>query len=640
MALAVQLSSNLSALFSLQELFSQSALVRQALLKATSTQNLFSESVTAGIKGRSFPFASVLSANTSLASSSRTVSQLQETSALFAQMTATLEDLRSLALHTGSVNAGVSNVEQDIQKIEKTVSDIQALLDLQKFGAKMIVDALSGKAGISDNLDITFIGAGRNTTTTQQLVKSNSGLTATFAVSVTQDFAHASLRAGQPFADGATVLAADEILNINDIDILLTEGMSIGNAIFSINQVRDQTGVSAYDYSSLSKHYLALNGIRAGSDFEIRVSTTVFNKVIETRLIQTVNTGLVAGVEEFLGNANGNNGATFTDYGALGSFTTLTDVVQVEVRYAGATVIYAATASGNANLTTLPREAEFRADSRVRFDLGNGGVYDDVPTLGGNGSIIVVYLTSFTNTTTDTVFFERFDEGNDSGLGENDVFTTGSDVQGVFRLVLSDKESGMNLASLPFSANGNGQILFVRQATGFLEGELGGLDLKKQAVTLEDFTAYVRTQDKPVARLETFDLPKGLQVRDAVADTLKEMVVTMRNFVVGLEKDINLIDIKETEKDNKALPLVEEALTKTTELKGALELIQEEFLNDANARVLIYKQNFESVLTAFQGTDFESKTVSFTRQKIIEDASSALKAHANLNPQLLLEFLD
>ncbi len=163
--------------------------------------------------------------------SEKAVSVVQTAEGALNEINSLLVKIRSLAID--SANAGVNDddaLAANQAEITNALDTINRIANNTQFGEKKLLDGSAGISGTATDADVTFLKATSTTTA------------GTYSAEVTTVGERAVNEAG---TDQTAILAADEILTINDVSVTLTAGMTQTQVVNRINEFTAQTGVVA-----------------------------------------------------------------------------------------------------------------------------------------------------------------------------------------------------------------------------------------------------------------------------------------------------------------------------------------------------------------------------------------------------------
>lgn len=213
------------------------------LARAQNSLNRSIERLSSGLKvnrGADGPAALVISEKqraqiaglrTAIDNTEKAVSVVQTAEGALSEINSLLVKVRGLALD--SANSGVNDEDAlaaNQAEIANALDTIDRIAKNTQFGTKKLLDGSAGKTGVASSSDVTFLKAG---------TASSAG---TYAVNVTQTAERAVADAD---TDQTDVLAADETLTINGVNISLNAGLDQSAVISRINEFTGQTGVIA-----------------------------------------------------------------------------------------------------------------------------------------------------------------------------------------------------------------------------------------------------------------------------------------------------------------------------------------------------------------------------------------------------------
>lgn len=160
-----------------------------------------------------------------------------------------LVKVRTLAID--SANSGVNDddaLAANQAEIANALDSINRIANNTQFGTKKLLDGSAGIKGTATDADVTFLKGTSDTAA------------GTYSVEVTTEGARAAASAG---TDQTAVLAADEILTVNEVSISLSAGMSQAQVVNRINEFSSQTGVTAEVDGTTTRLYTEAFGSNA-----------------------------------------------------------------------------------------------------------------------------------------------------------------------------------------------------------------------------------------------------------------------------------------------------------------------------------------------------------------------------------------
>jgi flagellin len=161
----------------------------------------------------------------------RAVSLVQTAEGALNEISTLLVKIRSLALD--SANSGVNDADAQAAnqaEIANALETINRISSNTQFGQKKLLDGSAGIKGISNDADVTVLKTTNETTAGD------------YAIAVTTAGSRATW---DPVTVQSANLAADEIVNINGVNINLEAGLSRAQVVSRINEFTGQTGVTA-----------------------------------------------------------------------------------------------------------------------------------------------------------------------------------------------------------------------------------------------------------------------------------------------------------------------------------------------------------------------------------------------------------
>lgn len=162
------------------------------------------------------------------------VSVVQTAEGALTEINSLLVKIRGLALD--SANSGVNDddaLAANQAEIDNALDTIDRIANNTQFGTKKLLDGSAGLSGVTTNASVTYLTANEDTAA------------GSYAVNVSAAAERAEVLGTTP--QGATVLAQDEILTVNGVNISLSAGLDRAGVQDRINQFTGQTGVVAED---------------------------------------------------------------------------------------------------------------------------------------------------------------------------------------------------------------------------------------------------------------------------------------------------------------------------------------------------------------------------------------------------------
>jgi len=270
------------------------------LARAQNSLNRSIERLSSGLKvnrGADGPAALVISEKqraqiaglrTAIDNTEKAVSVVQTAEGALSEINSLLVKVRGLALD--SANSGVNDEDAlaaNQAEIANALDTINRIANNTQFGTKELLDGSAGKTGVSSDADVTFLKAGANTSA------------GTYAVNITQT-------AERAIADAATdqtdVLAADETLTINGVNITLNAGLDQAGVVSRINEFTGQTGVVARVDGTTTQPY--------SEDFGASSSVSVISNVAAGATSSGFGTTAITDSGVDVGGTIGGNAAT------------------------------------------------------------------------------------------------------------------------------------------------------------------------------------------------------------------------------------------------------------------------------------------------------------------------------------------
>ncbi len=175
--------------------------------------------------------AQIAGLRSAIDNSEKAVSLVQTAEGALNEINNLLVKVRSLAID--SANAGVNDADAlaaNQAEITNALDTITRIANNTQFGTKKLLDGSAGVNGTSSDGAVAFLKGTADTTA------------GSYAVTVTTAGERATETAGT--TQGA-VLAADEVLTINDVSISLSAGLNQNQVVDRINEFTSQTGVTA-----------------------------------------------------------------------------------------------------------------------------------------------------------------------------------------------------------------------------------------------------------------------------------------------------------------------------------------------------------------------------------------------------------
>ena len=161
------------------------------------------------------------------------ISLIQTAEGALSEISSLLVRIRSLAID--SANTGVNDEDAlaaNQAELENALATINRIAENTQFGTKKLLNGEGGINGRTTNPDVHVLRA-----TTETVIGN-------YDVSITTPAERANITAG---TQQTTVLAEDELININGVDISLSAGLTQSEVIARINDFTSQTGVIADD---------------------------------------------------------------------------------------------------------------------------------------------------------------------------------------------------------------------------------------------------------------------------------------------------------------------------------------------------------------------------------------------------------
>lgn len=336
------------------------------LTRSTSRLNRSIERLSSGFKvnrGADGPAALVISERqraqisglrAAIDNTEKAVSVVQTAEGALAEINSLLVKIRSLAID--SANTGVNDADAlaaNQAEIDNAVDTINRIANNTQFGSKKLLDGTSGLDGVTTNGSVSFLSASSDT---------QAG---SYLVNVTTAAERAEVVATTPQA--ATVLAQEEILTVNGVNITLSAGLDRQGVQDRINEFSGQTGVVAED-----------DDTTAGAT---RLRTTDFGLDSSISVVSNQSGAGSAGFTTGIENANGvdiagtigGNAATGNGNLLVGTAGT-TDGVQLLVDEGGDAQTSADGALGSVTITDNALTFQIGANQNQTVDIAIDGV--------------------------------------------------------------------------------------------------------------------------------------------------------------------------------------------------------------------------------------------------------------------------
>ncbi len=263
---------------------------------------------------------------------------VQTAEGALSEINSLLVKVRGLALD--SANSGVNDddaLAANQAEIANALDTINRIANNTQFGTKKLLDGSAGKIGIASDADVTFLKA------------SSATSAGTYAVNITQTAERAVAAAG---TDQTDVLAADETLTVNGVNITLNAGLDQAGVVARINEFTGQTGVVAQIDGTTTELYT--------EDFGSGASINVISNVAAGATSSGFGTTAITDSGVDVGGTIG--GSTATGTGAvLTSTAGASDGVSIRIAADGTDATISATgAQGNVTVT----------DNSLTFQIG------------------------------------------------------------------------------------------------------------------------------------------------------------------------------------------------------------------------------------------------------------------------------
>jgi len=320
------------------------------LSRAQTSLNRSIERLSSGLKvnrGADGPAALVISEKqraqisglkTAIDNTEKAVSVVQTAEGALCEINSLLVKVRGLALD--SANTGVNDddaLAANQAEIANALDTINRIANNTQFGTKKLLDGSAGKTGVAADADVTFLKSG---------TASSAG---TYAVNITQTAERAVADAA---SDQTAVLAADETLTINGVNVTLNAGLDQAGVVARINEFTGQTGVVAQIDGTTTQLYT--------EDFGSGASINVISNVAAGGTSSGFGTTAIADSGVDVGGTIGGNAATGS--GAVLTGTTgASEGISIRLAEDGADPTISVTgAQGNVTVT----------DNSLTFQIG------------------------------------------------------------------------------------------------------------------------------------------------------------------------------------------------------------------------------------------------------------------------------
>ncbi len=284
----------------------------------------------------------------------KAVSVVQTAEGALAEINSLLVKIRSLAID--SANTGVNDADAlaaNQAEIDNAVDTINRIANNTQFGTKKLLDGSSGLDGTTTNASVNFLTASSDTAA------------GSYLVDVTAAAERGEVLATD--AQGADVLAQDEILTVNGVNITLSAGLDRAGVQSRINEFSGQTGVVAED-DDTTAGATRLRTTDFGTDASIDVvsNQTGAGSAGFLTTIESDSGSNIAGT--IGGNAATGNGNLLT--GSAGT----TEGIQLQVLEAADAQVSASGALGSVTVTDNSLTFQIGANQNQTVDIAINGV--------------------------------------------------------------------------------------------------------------------------------------------------------------------------------------------------------------------------------------------------------------------------
>ncbi len=185
------------------------------------------------------------------------VSVVQTAEGALTEINNLLVKIRGLALD--SANSGVNDddaLAANQAEITNALDTINRVANNTQFGTKKLLDGSAGTNGTTTNANVTY------------LTSSDATAAGSYAINVTTAATRGEVIATT--AQAATLLAQDETITVNGVNITLTAGLDRAGVQSRINEFTGQTGVVAEDDNATATA-TRLRTVDFGSDASVEV---------------------------------------------------------------------------------------------------------------------------------------------------------------------------------------------------------------------------------------------------------------------------------------------------------------------------------------------------------------------------------
>ncbi len=261
---------------------------------------------------------------------------------------------------------------------------------------------------------------------------------------------------------------------------------------------------------------------------------------------------------------------------------------------------------------------------KINYHTSSTGVTASVGTLGaGNGIDLTTAV--YGSTLADiTIVSDNFEGTGDqsgfaAGAGDSDV---GVDIAGSF-----------DVGTTSYQADGSGAVLSGRAGSAVEGlrvwttapiGTAGTVAVTNNALTFQVGANAGQTVSLTIDNMDASQIATGLDVASGGTNQFASL------------GEISVLDAAMA---SDSLAIIDQAISEISTTRGALGAFQSNTLESGLANLRVAEENLIAAESIIRDTDMAAEMALFTRNQIMLQAATAMLAHANATPQVVLQLL-
>jgi flagellin len=514
-----------------------------------------------------------------------------------------LNQMRALAID--SANTGVNDataLAANQAEVTNALSTIDRIAKNTQFGTKRILDGSAGFNGVSNNSNITFIGA-----------LASQASAGNFAINITRAAQRASVTAS---AAQTGPLAANESLTINGVTIGLTAGQTQAQVINTINTYTNQTGVVAESFGT---------GVTGATPYTVTSGGTTSPATLTTQLnsLNQNTTAYAAGASLDISGVDGDGTTIATTNVALanGANATLGDVVNA-INGVFQHAVASLDANGNIVLSAKPNDP-LATNQNFALTIADHdatkGATTWAPLTTASGATTRLRTIQFGSAASITVSSNLAATATSSGFGAGGTPHVGVDVAGTI--------GGA-------AAQGNGNIL-----TGNPGAAGQGISISAGLAANDTVSSVSGAQGAVIIN----DNQLVFQIGANANQTVKVGVDNVGTAALGLNvfgdqfANLGQINIQSQSGSQDAIKVIDAAIGQVSQLRGQLGAIQAQTLSYNSSNLQTTLENTTSAESVIRDTDFAAETANYSKYQILMQVGTSVLQNSNQTAGLVVK---